>query len=211
MQSQGQINLNTKLGNYIYNIIKDYNIKNILDIGTWNGYGSTMCCLQSIIDNNKHCNFISMEANYEQFLLAKSNLKDYTKYIKLIYGRITDLYDLVLLEDYDESFFSLYSKDIQKQWYQKDVDQHTYTPYVYDKIITMLNNHIDLLILDGGEYCTYGEFNKLKNIVNFIVLDDINTIKNYKTAEIIRNSPDKYMILEDNISDRQGFMICRTK
>ena len=71
--------------------------------------------------------------------------------------------------------------------------------------------NIDLLILDGGEYCSYGEFNKLKDIVDFIILDDTNTIKNYKTAEIIRKSPDQYEILADDTNERNGFMVCRKK
>jgi hypothetical protein len=208
---KGQINLDTKLGQHIYNIIKNHDIKTILDIGTWNGYGSTMCCLQSIIDNNKNCNFISVEANHEQFLEAKLNLKNYVKYVQLFYGRITHLNDLVSLNDYDESFFTLFNKDLQEQWYQVDVNQHATAPYIYDTIISIMNNHINLLISDGGEYCSHGEFNKLKDIVDFIILDDTNTIKNYNTAEIIRKSPDQYEILADDTNERNGFMVCRKK
>jgi len=206
---QGQINLNTNLGIAIYNLIKDYDIKNILEIGTWNGYGSTMCIIRSLIDNAKNCNFISVEANHSQFMLASSNLKNYQEYVKLLYGRITSLKDLVSLEDYDSSFFLQYSKAIQEQWYQVDVEQHHNSPYIYDEIISMTNNNIDLLILDGGEYCTYGEFSKLKNISNFIILDDTNTIKNYKAAEEIRSCKNIFKIIEDNQYDRNGYMICQ--
>lgn len=206
---QGQINLNTSLGISIYNLIKDYHITNILEIGTWNGYGSTMCVIRSIIDNKKQCNFISIEANYSQFTLASLNLKNYKKYVQLLYGRITNIEDLVSLDDYDSSFFIQYPKTLQKKWYQTDIKQHHDAPNIYDKIISMTNNTIDLLILDGGEYCTYGEFDKLKDISNFIVLDDTNTIKNYKAAEVIRSSSSVFKIVEDNRYDRNGYMICQ--
>lgn len=41
--STGQINLNTKFGKLIKKYLEDDNIKSILEIGTWNGFGSTKC------------------------------------------------------------------------------------------------------------------------------------------------------------------------
>lgn len=208
MQSLGQINLHSSLGQCIYKFTTLPETQNIIDIGTWNGLGSTMCIIQAIIDSNKqNYQAISIEANYEQFLLAKSNLTLYEKYINLVYGRITDVEDLVSLNDYNDNFFKLYPRQLQEQWYAVDIKQHTEAPNIYNDIIQKIS-HIDLLILDGGEYCSYGEFLKLEPISKIIVLDDINTIKNHKAALILRNSK-AYEILYDNPNSRNGYLIAQ--
>ena len=208
MQPLGQINLDSSLGQHIYKLTILPDTKNIIDIGTWNGFGSTLCVIQAIIDTNKqNYQAISIEANYKQFLLAKSNLALYEKYINILYGRITNIEDLISLNDYDDTFFKLYSRQLQEQWYAVDVKQHTEAPNIYNNIIQKIS-HIDLLILDGGEYCSYGEFLKLEPISKIIVLDDINTIKNHKAALVLRNSKD-HKILYDNPNSRNGYLIAQ--
>ena len=39
----GQINRGTELGEMIYNLAQDTQYKNYVEIGTWNGEGSTQC------------------------------------------------------------------------------------------------------------------------------------------------------------------------
>lgn len=204
---QGQINLDSILGQYIYNYTKKSSTINILDIGSWNGLGSTMCVIKSLIDNPKKIfNFITIEANYKQYTVAKENLIKYTEYVDIYYGRLTDTKDLVSLDDYDDSFFNIYPKSLQQKWYEVDVEQSYTTPYIFQEILEQMTNSIDLVIFDGGEYCTHGEFLKLQSYSKILILDDTNTIKNYKNAEIIRKS-NKYKIIEDNKYDRNGYLI----
>ena len=74
-----------------------------------------------------------------------------------------------------------------------------------------MNNNIDLLILDGGEYGTNAEFNKLKDISKIIILDDTTTIKNYKNAQTIRNSNGLFRIINDDINVRRGIMVAKNE
>lgn len=209
---QGQINIDTELGLTIYNYSKQKNIKNILDIGTWNGYGSTMCIIKGIIDSNKKdYNFISVESDYKQALLAQSNLENYSSYVKLMFGTIADVEDLVSLNDYGELFYSEYPRSLQEQWLKAEVEQYNSSPCIYDQIIDSMNNNIDLLILDGGEYGTNAEFNKLKDISKIIILDDTTTIKNYKNAQTIRNSNGLFSIINDDINVRKGIMVAKNE
>lgn len=204
----GQINKNTFLGKYLYEFSMRKDINNIIDIGTWNGFGSTKCIIDGIVDSNKiDYNFFTIECNYDKHLEAKINLSNFNNFknINLLYGRITNIEDLINLEDYDESFFATYSREIQNKWYDIAIEEHMTTPYLYNNLLQNIS-HIDMLVLDGGEYCTYGEFIKLNKISKFIFLDDTKTIKNYKVAEIIRNSK-SYSIIQDNLQERQGFLI----
>jgi len=204
----GQINNNTFLGKYLYEFSTRKDVNNIVDIGTWNGLGSTKCIIDGIINSKKiDYNFFTIECNYNKHLEAKTNLLNFNNFknINLLYGRITNIEDLIKLEDYDESFFVIYNREIQNKWYDITIEEHMTTPYLYDNLLQNIS-YIDMLILDGGEYCTYGEFVKLNKISKFIFLDDTKTIKNYKVAEIIRNSK-SYSIIQDNLQERQGFLI----
>jgi hypothetical protein len=44
----GQINMNGNMGRQIYNICAMPNIKNIVEVGTWNGQGTTVCVMNAI-------------------------------------------------------------------------------------------------------------------------------------------------------------------
>ena len=53
LEKLGQINRGSLLGEHIFNLAKDPKIKNIIEIGTWNGLGTTKCIYDAIISSNK--------------------------------------------------------------------------------------------------------------------------------------------------------------
>ena len=55
----GQINLNDEAGSYIFNICKREDVQTIVEIGTWNGRGSTLCIYEAIKNTEKK--LISLE------------------------------------------------------------------------------------------------------------------------------------------------------
>ena len=75
-------------------------------------------------------------------------------------------------------------------------------------VLDQMPDKIDLLILDGGEFSSLSEFKKLKDRTTYFVLDDTLLIKNNEVANIMRND-DSYLILYDNTSDRNGFLISK--
>ena len=75
-------------------------------------------------------------------------------------------------------------------------------------VLNIIPDQIDLLILDGGEFSSLSEYQKLKERTTYFILDDTNSIKNNEVANIIRNDRN-YQILYENISDRNGFLISK--
>lgn len=204
----GQINRNNFLGNLIYEYASRPDIINIVDIGTWNGYGSTKCIIDAFIDTKKNNKFMSIEANKEQFLQAQNNLSTYTQYVNLVYGTIAGVDDLISIESIEESnrFFRLYSKSLQLQWRQHSVSELSQAP----DVTYLIPSTIDLLILDGGEYSTYAEFLKLKDRTKIFILDDTETFKNCYTKEYILNNPKTFNVLYNNTSERQGILVAES-
>jgi hypothetical protein len=197
----GQINIGTELGDFIYELCKRDDIINIVDIGAWNGLGTTRCIYQSIIDNNKENYLVkSLESNTDFYQTAKNNIPQLDNFT-LINGRIIESIDLIDIDKCSDHFFVEHSRDIQKGWLQEDIKNYNNIK----NVLSELPDKIDLLILDGGEFSSLAEFNVLKDITRFVVLDDTKCIKNYEVSNFIRNNKSYNIIIDSN--DRNGFLV----
>lgn len=199
----GQINLDSKLGKIIYDFVKSDDIINIVEIGTWNGHGSTKCIKQSIIENDKREYYVySLEVNPEMYKIANEEHK--LKNFNLILGRIIEVEDLKWF-NWDEYFNSPDGKHgniNKKDWLNEDIKYIKQTK----NILHMIPETIDLLILDGGEFSTYPEYKKIGHSAKIIILDDSNEFKCKKIREELLLN-DNYKILYDVPNDRNGFFI----
>lgn len=199
----GQINRGSYLGEAIYNFSKSESIINIVEIGTWNGAGSTRCILEGIKDSKIKKNLLSIELYYDQWELANNNTKNYISEFSnflLLNGSIVSYNDVFW---FDHSIILNNPSDHDRLWYDKDLsllktstDVSSYIP-----------ESIDLLILDGGEYTTYPEWLKLKNKTKICILDDINTLKCNRIYNEILSDNKNYKILISNEKDRNGYCI----
>ncbi len=80
-------NIDEETGLWLINKIKEINPKNILEIGTSNGY-STFCLWQGM-DKNM-CSIISLEVDLSRHTLAKENLQGLEN-LELLLGKAEDL------------------------------------------------------------------------------------------------------------------------
>lgn len=192
---QGQILRGSKLGEIIYNLTKRSDVKEIVEIGTWFGMGSTKCIIDGIIDSNINKNFISIELYPEMYDEAIKNLNGYLSYVNILNGSIID---------YDDMFWFNYN-DLNKnmvEWYNNDLDKLKTSKNVFNEIPST----IDLLILDGGEFSTYPEWCKLKKITKIVVLDDTNVFKCQRIVKELLND-DNYISLHIVSNERNGFCV----
>lgn len=139
--------------------------RSILEIGTWNGLGTSRMIVQGISSrpDRQSVEVIGLEANEKLYRKAKFNLRKFG-FFQVIFGT------LVSQEQLDRSELT----SLEKDWLAQDIDDLKNAPLVLSRI----PSRIDLLILDGGEFSTYAEFQLLKERVSkWIVLDDINTRK----------------------------------
>jgi hypothetical protein len=166
--------------------------------------GSTKCIYDSIVESNKTDYLVySLESNEDFYNLAVSNLPSLVNF-NLLLGRVIDASEVVDIDSYGDNFFTECDKNLQKKWLVEDVDNYNKVKNVLD----ILPEKIDLLILDGGEFSSLAEFNKLKDRTKYFILDDTNPIKNFEVANIMR-ADDNYQILFDDSNDRNGFLISK--
>jgi hypothetical protein len=198
--SFGQIRLDEPGGTLIYQTVIKYKPRTIVELGTWNGLGSTMCVIQALKDSKiEDTNFISVELYPDMFDEAKENLKNYKQYVNVLNGRIVDYNDVFW---FDHEIINFNEDEHARLYFEKDLEYLKSQQSVLNEI----PEHIDLLILDGGEYSTYPEWLKLKNRTSTVVLDDTKTLKCSKIRkEILLEN--EFVTVYDNLSTRNGFSI----
>jgi hypothetical protein len=195
LQENGQIQLESEFGKSIREYILNYAPKNIVEIGTWKGLGSTFTVIKAIQEANYKANFISLETNPEFYKIAQNNLKDYLQYVTLILGRIIEFKEI-------EDFVSKYQLDSQHLgWLEEDKHNYTMCP----NVLSQIPDQIDLLVLDGGEFSTYGEWQMLKDRSKIIMLDDTKMLKCKQIVEESMIDPTYHLLTKSD--ERNGFHI----
>jgi hypothetical protein len=193
----GQINMNSEFGNYLYKIASLEDVNNIFEVGTWNGQGSTVCIMNGIIDKEKSCLY-SIEADLNMYNQALNfwNGKDTKNKVYLLNGTLHKK----MAEDVP-------TDNEQINWYIGE--QHVMSNA---KVISIENiNDIDLILLDGGEFTSQGDFDILiKKNPKYIALDDVNCYKCNKIRSNLILTGD-WLILHENLNDRNGWSILKNK
>jgi hypothetical protein len=119
---------------------------------------------------------ISVEANENLHRQAKKNLRKFRKlgFLNLLYGSVVT----------ESQLLSSNLSSTEELWLGADRRDIAAAP----NLRSIIPPDIDLLLLDGGEFSTYAEYQTLKPLVSsFILLDDTNTRKCQRIIEEIAN------------------------
>ena len=167
----GQLTLNQVEGHYIAELLRmecGKRVRTLVEIGTWNGLGSTLCILQGI-QGKDFISFHSLECNKEKLEQARVNLKDHlNENIQLLWGTILPkhTFDIDVIE---RLFPTINTSDELRHYMQVDISNCLVAPNVLDR----LPQDIDFLLLDGGDFTTLQEFQLLlPRCTAYIALDD---------------------------------------
>lgn len=194
----GQITKYSTFGKKIFELVSHPEVKNILEIGTTWGVGSTLCILEGIM-GKKDFKVISLECRKERVDQAIKNLLVIPlNNFDIVYGTITTYEELnELVKEFPESPL--------REWIKEDLVYLKNAPYVFDK----LPDKLDFVLIDGGEFSGWIEFNKLWERSRFIALDDTESYKHSRSKQFILDNPDKFKILYEDIIERtNGALIC---
>jgi hypothetical protein len=194
-QNIGQINLSDSFGKKLSEISKNKDYTTFLEIGTWNGLGSTVCIYDGLKNREDNWIFYSLEVNTDKLSFAKN----YHKNTKIIFSNDTILSKI---PSYDE-IKTILNENIVNEWFNNDYENMKTSKYFFDNHNI---NSFDMVLLDGGEYYTYFEYLVIKDKTKILCLDDINTIKCAKIYNELINDNNWY-ILNENKYERNGWAI----
>jgi len=200
----GQINLDNAGGRSLFELIqKDTSIKSIIDIGSWNGLGTTLCCILGAISRPAYqpVSIISLETNTEfyNFAVKTWEQRPGKEMIQFINGRLAT----TMLPEEEIRSHPTFIKDHFDLWYESDKAYFQQAPKIN------LQGTTDLVIIDGGEYCGFSDYEQsLLLKPTYLYLDDTRTQKTDKALEhALANDYD--LLYKDEA--RNGFAILRRK
>lgn len=176
----------------------DLKYKTFLEIGTWNGLGSTKAFSNGFKNRNDDYIFYSLECNKDKCNDAAKLYSDNNK-IKILNEVIWNKEPI----DFYEVFPQCKSNELYKHWNEVDIINMKKCNLFLDRI--NLPDIFDVILLDGGEFTTYYEFQILKNRCKIIMLDDINVDKCKLIVDEIYSDPNWKIIKQMNV--RNGYLI----
>ncbi|MFA5085180.1 MAG: hypothetical protein WC482_02315 [Candidatus Omnitrophota bacterium] len=206
-ENAGQIERGSFLGEDLYLLSRYKGFNTFLEIGTWNGRGSTKCFMDGLVARNDKSRLISIEADRSFFDSAGEFWKDnipekYREKLTLLWGRIVESEELFNERDIKEHNRNNPLR-VERGWLNADREIYKHCPNVISKIPA----GIDVLLLDGGEFSTYAEWRRLKETgPKIIILDDIRSLKARKIDKLMLED-ERWSLIAGDPNDRNGWSI----
>ena len=195
----GQVNLDTSFGRAIRDICSRPDVNVCVDIGAWNGLGTTQCIVSGL-SSKKSGHVYSFEVDDIMFAKAE-NVWRGNSLVTLQKARL----DETMLTHADVEASPNYSNISSADWRTWYAGEHAN----FEKTtIGTLPDTVDFVVIDGGEFSGPGDWAavKTKN-PKYVALDDTFTVK---TDSVLREmlASGEWMVLYDG-NDRNGWSILR--
>jgi hypothetical protein len=202
--SLGEINMYTAAGNAIISIVQqDSDIQKVLDIGSYTGLGTTLCIVTGAITRPDYSpvSIISLETNAEHLEMSQKNWKNRPgkEMVQFCRARVAKS----MMTDAEIRAHPVFDqwKIHYDRWHDSDIANFIQAPLIE------INSKIDLVIIDGGEYCGFQDYMAIKGCnPKYLMLDDINTMK---TDRVLQDALQSGYSLIYRTEDRNGFAILK--
>jgi len=202
----GEITKNDYFGKTIIETVKEYNLKNILEIGSWDGTGSTQCFIegmQSLKDPQLTC----IEVKKDRYDDLVRNVSPYP-WVKC-YNESTISLKSFVHSSFEEVWNSRYNhiqseREVVQTWYNEDVES---IKDVSAGFLEKDDKFYDGILIDGSEFFGYSEFLLVKDRCNVLFLDDYySAFKTRQVAEEL-NKDENWLAIAGNRHTRNGFAV----
>jgi hypothetical protein len=216
----GEITKHDPFGAAIIDTVLKYKINTVLEIGSWDGSGSTTCFFEAMkqLDDPKSLTCLEVELSRYDILKHVTSKHPWIK----CYNTSSITYDELVYKDFEQIWSSPFNgiprnyeggehgkKMLVKSWFDQDIANLKR----YDK--GFLSEHKDEFyqgaLIDGGEFNGYSEYLLLKDRVNFFFLDDYyHAFKTRQVAAELEQSGEwDVLVAEKDL--RNGFCILKRK
>lgn len=199
IDNSGQIKYASPMGQVIAAYAQDIRFKDYLEIGTWNGGGSTYCFAKGFEHRKEPFFFITLEINKDLYEIAKDTYKN-IPYVNVQHGSI-----ITSEMANDKNMILEPFESVNIEWLKEDVRNVVTSTYFDFKDFIP-----EVVLLDGSEYLTYFEFKKLYETTKVFILDDINTEKCKKIVEEL-DANSEWILINKVTSERNGWAVYEKK
>ncbi len=193
----GQINKGSILGDMLCAIAADPAVKTILEVGTWNGRGSTRCLAEGVA-KRPDATLWSLECNSEKAAAAAALYNQPNIHI------LNEVLFKGIPADFDEKFPDLSKNADFIRWFKTDI-KNMKNANIFKK-----QQSYDFVLLDGGEFTTYYDFMEIKDSFKMLIVDNATTYKGSLIKKYVQEHPDKYELVFEH-PERNGFVLVRAR
>ena len=212
-----EITLSDKFGRTIAWAVKKFRLAINLEIGSWDGTGSTSCFIagMSRLESAglRNLKLQCVEVNPEKFVLLKQSIRScgYAEAFNMSsIGRRSFLPES--FEEIWDSPYNMhrkegsYARELVRSWYLGDVAGLPESGFLESSFALPL---YDSVLIDGSEFTGYSEFRLLQKRSRVFFLDDVHhAYKCNQIYEELKTDPSWLMVAEDP-QVRHGFAIFR--
>lgn len=186
-----EITLQDEFGQTIARTIRAWDFKSVLEIGSFDGEGSTqvfLSALQDVPDRRLVC----IEADPIRYALLAERVAGLPG-VRCVYGSSITLDSLSLVDfgtDVWQSPYNYlrYPRDVVEGWWRNSV---AYLAAVKHGFLESSSETFDVALIDGDEFTGYDEFRLVKDRVNCLMLDDVfHAFKCHRVHEELRHDPE---------------------
>ena len=208
--ASGQVSSNDSLGRYIQKAASKPSNKVFLEVGTWNGLGSTKCFIDILLERSDEYQFFTLESNREKWLVARERyLPD---------RRIMFLNEVILHHPPSLMrlfrYFPHFPYTLKRlQWvlqrikgFYVDRTNMSGAKVFFDR--PALPKRFDVVFLDGAEHITYFEYRALQSMTTEFILDDVLTDKSKRIRAELGAST-KWELMAEDLALRNGWSAYR--
>ena len=205
--NMAEITLNDEFGRAIRDTVVEYQYCTNLEIGSWDGSGSTQCFIAGMNQIDKPKLLQCVEINNDRFTVMANTVKE--PYIHQFNMSSVDKntflpksFDDVWLSPYNKISLN-YSRELVKSWFDHDI-QHLPDVGFLTKYILL---KYDAVLIDGSEFTGYSEYTLLKDNTTCFMLDDVFTA--YKCNQIYHElcNNNAWTLIKSNQTLRNGYAI----
>ena len=205
-EGKGQINDTSVLGKACQKWARDESYHSYLEVGTWNGLGTTklihdMLKKRSDHDKNGYV-FYSLECNSEKSEIARMFYRN-EKNVHILNEVLSNPGE----KDLEDAFPILQNDQVLQSWSSIDNKNIKSSKLFLEREDIPLK--FDVVLLDGGEFTTLFDFYAIRDRTKIIILDDTNSLKCSKIAEILREDSEWEIVIDDKTN--LGCMVAEKK
>ena len=205
--NNGQVLRNTEMGELLFNLTSFPQYKTFLEIGTWKGNGTTRCIVDGLLNRvekgDTDIHFWSIEANKEFYTIARELWEPKgLPFLHLLYGKL-HTQGLMSAQEIETHLYFPNIVTHYQLWYGQDVIDYGRSPYIRPELFPP---RIDVVLLDGGEFCGYADWLALKDKKpKVVILDDTNVMKNERVYKELKSDSNYTMRIDRN--ERHGWAV----
>ncbi|TBR60236.1 glycosyl transferase family 1 [Westiellopsis prolifica IICB1] len=200
----------------IKEIVKQDDIKTVLEIGSSSGEGSTEAFVTGLRENQNNPQLFCIEISQNRFTKLKKKYANYS-FVKCYNISSVSLESFPSINEIIKFYSSTntnlthYPLEQVIGWLKQDIEylKTSGLPQNGIKKIKEQNNikYFDAVLIDGSEFTGTSEINEIYG-AKYIFLDDINTFKNYQNHQRL-TLDHNYELVIQNLSLRNGYSVFR--